>query len=198
MVIPNSLFIRDNVNLFEMFHFHFSHSSVFGQNFKVLYLARDPRGSVNSLIQSQESISNGIFTNVTYTCNRLYRDILAVEEILRNNQIKGRLMVVKYEDLIDHSKTLAKNIYSFLGATNFLSHAVQYIDEHHLNERNLHHYYSDLKNETHLEFSQSINKKSTSSAFGPNSWRDELPRTYLKEITSQRSCLYSMKRFGYS
>ena len=164
----------------------------------MIYLARDPRGSINSLIQSQETSSNEMFKNVTYTCNRLYRDILAVEEILRNNQIKGRLMVVKYEDLIDHSKTLAKNIYSFLGATNFLSHAVQYIDEHHLNERNLHHYYSDLKNETHLEFSQSINKKSTSSAFGPNSWRDELPRTYLKEITSQRSCLYSMKRFGYS
>ena len=181
-----------------MFRFNFSQSSVFGQSFKVIYLARDPRGSINSLIQSQESSSNGIFTNVTYTCNRLYRDIKAVEEISRNNQIKGRLMVVKYEDLIDHPKDVAKNIYSFLGAKNFLSHAIQYIDEHHLNERNLHHYYSDLKNDTLLEFNQSINKKSTSSAFGPNSWRDELPQTYLKEITSQRSCLYSMKRFGYS
>lgn len=160
-------------------------------------MARDPRGSINSLIQSQELSSNEIFTNVTFTCNRLYRDILAVEEILRNNQIKSRLMVVKYEDFLDQPKNLAKTIYSFLGANNFLSYAIQYIDEHHLNERSLHHYYSDFKNETHLEFSQSINKKSTSSAFGPNSWRDELPRKYLKEITSQKSCLYSMKRFGY-
>lgn len=170
---------------------------MFGPNFNVIYLARDPRGSINSLLQSPELNSNRKFANVTYTCDRLNRDSQAIKQILENNHIKHRLRIVKYEDLIDHPKYLLKSLYLFLGAENFLSHAIEYIDEHQLNSNNLDHYYSDLGKGTHLKLIQSMSKNTLSKRFGPNSWKDELPEEYLNQINAQTSCINSMKILGY-
>ena len=191
-------FKEKSVSLLQIFFLlNFSTSSVFGPNFKVIYLNRDPRGSINSLLQSPELSSNRKFVNVTHTCDRLYRDSQVIKEVLGNNLLKHRLKVVNYEDLIEHPKYLSKILYLFLGADNFLSHAYEYIDEHQLNSKNLHHYYSDLGKETHLKLSQSISKNILSKYFGPNSWKDELPKEYLNKINTESSCVTSMKIFGY-
>ena len=163
----------------------------------MIYLARDPRGSINSLLQSPEINSNRQFANVKYSCKRLHSDIQAVEENSKTKQFKNRIKVLRYEDVIEHPKHLAYIIYSFLGATNYLSHAMQFIDDHHLNAKELHHYYSDLKTGKHLISSQSDKRSFLSKGFGPNSWKNELPQKYLQQIKDESGCIYSMKLLGY-
>ena len=163
----------------------------------MIYLARDPRGSINSLLQSPEINANRKFANVKYTCKRLYSDIQAVEENLRKMQFRDRIKVLRYEDVVEHPKHLAYIIYSFLGAANFLSHAIQFIDDHHLNAKELHHYYSDISTGKHLISNQSDMKTFLSKAFGPNSWKNELHKKYLQQIKDERNCIYSMKLLGY-
>ena len=112
-------------------------------------------------------------------------------------QFKDRIKVLRYEDVIEHPKHLAYIIYSFLSATNFLSHAMQFIDDHQLNAKELQHYYSDLKTGKHLISSQSDTKTFYSKAFGPNSWKNELPQKYLQQIKDENACIYAMKQLGY-
>ena len=152
---------------------------------------------MNSLLQSPEINSNRKFANVKYTCKRLYSDIQAVRENSMTTQFKDRIKVLRYEDVIEHPKHLAYIIYSFLSATNFLSHAMQFIDDHQLNAKELQHYYSDLKTGKHLISSQSDTKTFYSKAFGPNSWKNELPQKYLQQIKDETACIYSMKQLGY-
>ena len=123
------------------FDIYYSGSSKFGPDFKVLYLARDPRGSINSLLQSPETERNIKFTNITFSCHRLYTDILALEILMNTPQIKHRIKVVRYEDLVRYPKKMAKNMYSFIGATKFVESAEEYINEHQMNDLDLSRYY---------------------------------------------------------
>ena len=141
-----------------LFNFHHSSSSKFGPDFKVIYLARDPRGSINSLLQSPESEVNKKFTSIAFSCNRLYRDILAVEKVKRNAKIKHRLKVVRYEDIVEYPRELVKNIYSFISATTLVSYGLKYVEEHQMNNIDLSKYYVVPKTHRH-DKSSGLNKR---------------------------------------
>ena len=57
--------------------------------------------------------------------------------------------------------------------------------------------YSNIGKGTNQELSRSSSKNFLSKAFGPNTWRNELPQKYLKEIKETNSCIYSMRQLGY-
>ena len=125
----------------------------------MIYLTRDPRGSINSLLQSPEFWTGQKFANVTFACDRLHSDIQAANEILKNGKINSRFKVVRYEDIVDRSTETVSSIYSFIGAKILLPYAFQYIDEHQMNAIDIDQYYSIPNHHNHSLSLKIINPK---------------------------------------
>lgn len=78
---------------------------------KIIYLIRDPRAVVSSMLNSNffkfaESVKDA--------CDQ-YREYM---DIYTKNYNNPRIYSLKYEDLLDHTKTELKKILNFIGAKN--------------------------------------------------------------------------------
>ena len=114
-----------------------------GPDFKVIYLARDPRASINSLLQSPSLQEGQDFKNTSLFCDRLYNDIVAAEIILRTKHLGPRLKIIKYEDMVSQPKQVISSLFEFVGAKKkYLRNAFQYIDDYQANAQDLSQYYT--------------------------------------------------------
>ena len=144
--------------------FIFSKSSQLGPDFKVLYLARDPRASVNSLLQSPSLQEGQDFQNTSLFCDRLYNDIVAAEIILRTKNLRPRFKVVKYEDILSQPKQVISSLFEFVGAKKeYLRNAFQYIDDHQANAQDLSKYYTIANHTSYFKTRKAIHGNDTNS-----------------------------------
>ena len=90
-------------------------TSIFGKNFKVIFLVRDPRGSLHSLSNSPDRWKDS-YMNSTVLCQRLMGAIKTAKEIQNDDRIKDRFLSVKYEDLVVNSSVVIDQLCPFLGA----------------------------------------------------------------------------------
>ena len=137
--------------------FIFSKSSPLGTDFKVIYLARDPRASINSLLQSPSLQDKQDFQNTSLFCDRLYNDIVAAEIILRTKHLGPRFKVMKYEDLLSQPKQVISSLFEFVVAKKeYLRNAFQYIDEHQANAQDLSQYYTIANHTSYFKTRKAI------------------------------------------
>ena len=139
------------------FIFIFSKSSQTGPDFKVIYLARDPRASINSLLQSPSLQDSQGYQNTSLFCDRLYNDIVAAEIILRTKHLRPRFKVIKYEDILSQPKQVISSLFEFVGAKkDYLKNAFQYIDDHQANAQDLSQYYTIANHASYFKTRKAI------------------------------------------
>ena len=140
-----------------IFVFIFSKSSQLGPDFKIIYLARDPRASINSLLQSPSLQEGQDFQNTSLFCDRLYNDIVAAEIILRTKHLGPRFKVVKYEDILSEPRQVISSLFEFVGAKKkYLKNAFQYIDDHQANAQDLSQYYTIANHTSYFKTRKAI------------------------------------------
>ena len=106
-------------------------------------MARDPRASINSLLQSPALQEGQDFQNTSLFCDRLYNDIVAAEIILRTKHLGHRFKIMKYEDVLSKPRQVIPSLFEFVAAKKeYLRNAFQYIDDHQANAQDLSQYYT--------------------------------------------------------
>jgi len=92
-------------------------------NFNVVYLARDPRGIINSVKNLQEQWPER-FLDPQHTCSRLYEDA-----VFQSNHSDPRMMVVRYEDIAVKPEEELRTISQSLNIS-FPAETIRFIREH--------------------------------------------------------------------
>ena len=125
-------------------------------------MARDPRASINSLLQSPSLQED--FQNTSIFCDRLYNDIVASEIILNTKHLGPRFKVVKYEDILSQPKQVISSLFEFVGAKKeYLINAFQYIDDHQANAQDLSQYYTISNHTSYFKTRKTIHGNGTNS-----------------------------------
>ena len=154
---------------------------IINSNIKIIHLIRDPRGVMNSRVNDYRRIAmtSGLHTaknvsleEIKYVCFHMKRHIHYW--LNTPNWLKGRLKLVKYEDMSEHPLEVAKDVYSFLQMTIPTS-VVNWLQE---NTKGIN--------------SGITHRKSNVTA---HAWRKELDREIIDTI--QRECSSTMDVLGY-
>lgn len=80
-----------------------------GIDFKVVYLVRDPRGVVYSFSKSEQT-GRGFISSILY-----YVSVNFTAEIVRSTALKGKVIKVRYEDIISNPHDVFKRLETFTG-----------------------------------------------------------------------------------
>lgn len=94
-------------------------------NLKILFVLRDPRGIVNSRIETpwfpvSRDKPNEVRDNINSLCYKMVSDVKMVQSIKRN--YPGRLIDFRLEDIVKNPSEIFDKIFDFMNATMTDSH----------------------------------------------------------------------------
>lgn len=142
-------------------------------NFKVIYLTRDPRGSLNSIRKY------GWNRDPLLRCGHLEKDQLASAQLTQ--LYPDRVMHLKHEDFCLDPMGKAAAIMSFLFGNPTLPAALRSFLVDHMATRSTKGGMSTIHNSSE-EF---------------EAWRHEIPETQLLEVEGEPACVRAIRRMGH-
>jgi len=108
-------------------------NSALGSDFKVILLQRDPRATINSLSEELQEWLPGA-TSPQKICGKILHDYTTVMNV-KDENIRQRIMLMKYEDLVSQPKEMAVKLYRFINASEDIDYALQYLESHYKNDQ---------------------------------------------------------------
>lgn len=158
-------------------------------NLKIIYLTRDPRGTMNSRMKEPVKFwckQDQLCSNSTYFCDTINDDVTTACALLANRP--DAFTVVRYEDLSTKPYEVASQLAKFLGLTSVPSEMREFL-------------------KTHTYFSGNVKRKSKAiglayeystfrnSSITAMSWRKEM--TFRNVSLLQKTCKRFLSAFGY-
>ena len=112
----------------------------------MILLLRDPRATIHSINQQTQEWISGT-SNPSTICRNGVSDYMAVREVIKfrnlllkffipayfsfqNPDLSNRVMVLKYEDLVENPLDNVKRLFEFVNARQHLSYARYYLHNH--------------------------------------------------------------------
>ena len=142
-------------------------------NYKIIHLYRDPRGSINSIRKFKWS------KEVPQYCANIRDDIEAYDQL--EKFYPDKVTQVVYDRFSEDPMQGAVNLFSFLRGNIPLPHSVvDYIVSH-----------------TGSTVNGSMSRIKNSTAI-VQKWRKEIPEKYLYEIESNEDCQFVLDRMGHT
>lgn len=149
-------------------------------NLKVIYLIRDPRGSLNSRLKLKWCKSR-LCRDPKTVCDSLYTDLKISDSYLK--KYPEKFLIIRYEELSLKPKDVSEKIFNFVGL-QFHNSTRNFLKEHtQLGDSTTSH--KNLGAYTTFRDSQST----------PFHWRDSFSFEITKQI--QRSCKKTLDVMGY-
>ena len=142
-------------------------------NYKIIHLYRDPRGSINSIRRFNWS------KEVSLYCANIRDDIEAYDQLVKF--YPDKVTQVVYDRFSEDPMQGAVDLFSFLSGNRPLPQSVvDYIVSH---------------TGSTVKGSMSRTKNSTAIV---QKWRKEIPEKYLYEIESNEDCQFVLERMGHT
>lgn len=143
-------------------------------NFKVIYLTRDPRGSLNSIAKFKTWNQDP-----HERCEGLEDDLAAYE--IFSEIYPSKVLHVKYEDFCLHPENKTSEIMSFLTGNHTIPQELRDYLAEHMSKRRGNRNMSTFK-DSRKEF---------------QAWRSKIPEDLLKKVESEPACASSVLKMGH-
>lgn len=156
-----------------------------GRRIKIMYLIRDPRAVLNSVIQShvKDNDSRILQMYANNYCRRMLQQYMFGKAHLQD---KHQYTVVRFEDLAQRTASAASQVMQFLGLSMH-SDVTNYISSHTKGTS------SKLLNNVHDFYTYRSNSSDVAIA-----WQKELTRREVELIDNNRYCKKFINLAGYS
>ncbi|KAI9563391.1 hypothetical protein GHT06_010854 [Daphnia sinensis] len=141
------------------------------KDWKIVYLVRDPRGTMSSRDGLKWCQINPACNNVNRLCTELVEDLELIKELVA--QFPNRHYLVKFEDLATNVESGTEKLFQFLEMP-VLKPTTAFLDSHtKSNDQKL--------KENFLDFDHSTFRKSDAVAYG---WKNKMDTKLIANITS--------------
>lgn len=158
-------------------------------NLKLIYLARDARGTMNS--RTERNISpwcelDPMCINPVHFCAGLKDDVNHTCSLLASRP--NNFMVIRYEDIATNPYDVASQIVKFLGLPSVPDQTKKFLKSH----TNFRGNPTRMSHAEGLDYPYTTIRNSSATAM---SWRKEMPFTAVRMI--QKHCKHFLSAFGF-